>query len=48
MVLFISVIGVTSVPNCNDTCKSVEQSDALSSESDDDIELNDVNNLGKM
>lgn len=48
MVLFISVIGITSVPNCNDTCKSVEQSDAVSSESDDDdIELNDVNDLGK-
>jgi len=51
MVLFISVIDVTSILNCNDTCKSVEKSDPVSSESDDDndddIEQNEVNDLGK-
>ncbi|XP_001945685.2 nuclear export mediator factor NEMF homolog [Acyrthosiphon pisum] len=45
-----NVIDVTSIPNCSDTCKSVEQSDAASSDSDDDdddIELDDVNDLDK-
>jgi len=49
MVLFISVTDVISIPNCNDTiCKSVKQSDAVSSDSDDDdIELDDVNDSSK-
>jgi len=49
MVLFISIIDVASIPNSNDTCKSVKQSDDISSDSDDDdIELDDVNDLSKI
>lgn len=49
MVLFISVIDVMRIPNCNDTAECVEKSDPVSSDSDDDNddELNEVNDLGK-
>lgn len=48
MVLFISVTDLISISNCNDTCKSAKQSDAVSSDSDDDdIELDDVNDSSK-
>lgn len=49
MVLFISVIDLMSISNCNHTSECVEKSDPVSSDSDDDNddELNEVNDLGK-
>lgn len=47
MVLFFSVLDAPSIPNCNNTCKAVEQSDAVCSDSDDDdIEPDDANDMG--
>ncbi|KAL5237845.1 hypothetical protein ACI65C_005255 [Semiaphis heraclei] len=42
-----NVTDLISISNCNDTCKSAKQSDAVSSDSDDDIELDDVNDSNK-
>lgn len=52
MVLFFSVIDEISIPNCDDKCKSVAKSDPVSSDSDGDdsdnnVKLNEVNDLGK-
>ncbi|XP_026816387.1 nuclear export mediator factor NEMF homolog [Rhopalosiphum maidis] len=44
-----NVIDMTSIPNCNNTCESVEKSNSVSSDSDgdNDNELNEVNDLDK-
>ncbi|XP_060844188.1 LOW QUALITY PROTEIN: ribosome quality control complex subunit NEMF homolog [Rhopalosiphum padi] len=44
-----NVIDMTSIPNCNNTCESVEKLNSVSSDSDDDNddELNEVNDLEK-
>lgn len=44
----INVLDAPSIPNCNNTCKAVEQSDAVCSDSDDDdIEPDDANDMDK-